>query len=218
MNIDENILVEEIKHFIETNNYQKDDKLPSERTLSTSFSVSRSLIRKALISLVDMGYLYVKDKSGYYFNGNKKGINLKNSYDTSINNDFKYSVITTKRIKNKKIAKRMNISEDSNIIQAITLAKDNNQNNSVMSIYLYSPSLDTLNDDVIFQTINTTFLNSTERKGQIYSRDANDFELQLMDFDKEVKVYRWSSLFVYKENIVLIEHSLNLEEYEFLGW
>lgn len=218
MNIDENILSEEIKYFIETNNYQKDDKLPSERTLSTSFSVSRSLIRKALISLVDIGYLYVKDKSGYYFNGNKKGINLKNIYDTSINNDFKYSVITTKKIKNKKIAKRMNISEDSNIIQAITLAKDNNQNNSVMSIYLYSPSLDTFNDDVIFQTINTTFLNSTERKGQIYSRDANDFELQLMDFNKEVKVYRWSSLFAYKENIVLIEHSLNLEKYEFLGW
>ena len=83
---------------------------------------------------------------------------------------------------------------------------------------MYSPSLDTFNDDVIFQTINTTFLNSTERKGQIYSRDANDFELQLMDFNKEVKVYRWSSLFAYKENIVLIEHSLNLEKYEFLGW
>ena len=45
MNIDENILSEEIKHYIETNNYAKDDKLPSERSLASLFNVSRPVFR-----------------------------------------------------------------------------------------------------------------------------------------------------------------------------
>lgn len=46
MNIDENILSEEIKHYIEINNYAKDDKLPSERSLASFIQRIQSISQK----------------------------------------------------------------------------------------------------------------------------------------------------------------------------
>lgn len=218
MNIDENILSEEIKHYIETNNYAKDDKLPSERSLASLFNVSRALVRKSLISLVDVNYLYVKDKSGYYFNGFKESINLRDLFYLKKDSPFTYSVITTKRTKDKKIAKRMNISYDSTIIQVIMLVNDKVNTTSLMNVFLHSPDCESLKDQEIFEIIKTTYLNSKEEKGKIYTRDANEFELQLMSFANEMNVYRWNATYTNQENILHIEHSFNLEKYEFLGW
>lgn len=218
MNIDENILSEEIKHYIETNNYAKDDKLPSERSLASLFNVSRALVRKSLISLVDVNYLYVKDKSGYYFNGFKENINLRDLFYLTKDSPFTYSVITTKRTKDKKIAKRMNISYDSTIVQVIMLVNDKVNTTSLMNAFLYSPDSESLKDQEIFEIIKATYLNSKEEKGKIYTRDANEFELQLMNFDNEMNVYRWNATYTNQENILHIEHSFNLEKYEFLGW
>ena len=159
MNIDENILSEEIKHYIETNNYAKDDKLPSERSLASLFNVSRALVRKSLISLVDVNYLYVKDKSGYYFNGFKENINLRELFYLTKDSPFTYSVITTKRTKDKKIAKRMNISSDSTIIQVIMLVNDKVNTTSLMNAFLYSPDSESLKDQEIFEIIKTTYSN-----------------------------------------------------------
>ena len=151
MNIDENILSEEIKHYIETNNYAKDDKLPSERSLASLFNVSRALVRKSLISLVDVNYLYVKDKSGYYINGFKEDINLRDLFYLKKDSPFTYSVITTKRTKDKKIAKRMNISYDSTIVQVIMLVNDKVNTTSLMNAFLYSPDCESLKDQEIFE-------------------------------------------------------------------
>ena len=218
MNIDENILSEEIKYYIETNNYAKDDKLPSERSLATLFNVSRALVRKSLISLVDVNYLYVKDKSGYYFNGFKETINLRDLFYLKKDSPFTYSVITTKRTKDKKIAKRMNISFDSTIIQVIMLVNDKVNTTSLMNVFLYSPDCESLKDQEVLEIIKTTYLNSKEEKGKIYTRDANEFELQLMNFDDEMNVYRWNATYTDQKYILHIEHSFNLEKYEFLGW
>ena len=57
---DENIIIEEIKYFIKSNQIKEQEKLPSERNLSELFTVSRFSLRKALKHLVDTGYLYVK--------------------------------------------------------------------------------------------------------------------------------------------------------------
>lgn len=204
MNIDENILSEEIKHYIETNNYAKDDKLPSERSLASLFNVSRALVRKSLISLVDVNYLYVKDKSGYYFNGFKENINLRELFYLTKDSPFTYSVITTKRTKDKKIAKRMNISSDSTIIQVIMLVNDKVNTTSLMNAFLYSPDSESLKDQEIFEIIKTTYSNSKEEKGKIYTRDANEFELQLMNFGDEMNVYRWNATYTNQENILHI--------------
>lgn len=47
-----------IIHMIEEGNLREDDKLPSERELSDSYSISRSTVRQAISELEKEGYIY----------------------------------------------------------------------------------------------------------------------------------------------------------------
>ena len=112
----------------------------------------------------------------------------------------------------------MNISYDSTIIQVIMLVNDKINTTSLMNVFLYAPNSESFKEQEIFDIIKSTYLNSKEEKGKIYTRDANEFELQLMNSDNEMNVYRWNATYTNQENILHIEHSFNLEKYEFLGW
>jgi GntR family transcriptional repressor for pyruvate dehydrogenase complex len=61
--------VESIKSYIFERNLDSGERLPTERELSESLSISRASVREALRVLEIMGFIVVKPGSGIYFKG-----------------------------------------------------------------------------------------------------------------------------------------------------
>ena len=70
----EELLVNEVIHFLENSDLKEDDRLPSEREMSGMFNTSRNTLRSAAKILQANGILYVKPGSGYFL---KSKINLE---------------------------------------------------------------------------------------------------------------------------------------------
>ncbi len=214
---DEYIIVDEILNYIKTNNYTKDKKLPGERFLSTLFSVSRFTIRKSLKLLIEMNILYVKDKSGYYYNGDKQAIDISAYSDivTFVNKDSKF-ILEKKVSADKKIANRMGIKYQEQITQYIFLNSNGNLN-SIVIVFMHTDNKDVDIPD-IKHLISTVISKSPSKKGKIYIRDANEFEIQLMTIGNDQKVCRWISSYRYENINLYIENSMNIEPFQFYGW
>lgn len=65
-------IAEYLRQAIETGRYRHGERLPSEKELSSLFSVSRSSVREALTALEYVGLIEVRGGSGYYVAGNKE--------------------------------------------------------------------------------------------------------------------------------------------------
>ena len=59
-------LFEEIKKLINNNTLKGGDKLPSKRSLSRDLNISINTVINAYNLLLDEGYIYSIEKSGYY--------------------------------------------------------------------------------------------------------------------------------------------------------
>lgn len=216
---DENTISEEILYYITNNDFKIGDKLPSERFFSELFSVTRFSLRKALKLLVNNGYLEVKNKSGYYYCGNQKtkiNINDALSFLKDKESDC-HILIFRKTVASKKIAKRMNIEESSQVVQSILLYNYTSEHTVILNVYLYADSSE-INRQNINETITTIFENSEEKKGKIYIRDCNDFESQLIELKENEVICRWISNYEFSEYKLYIEQTLNIMPYEFYGW
>ena len=60
------LIADEIRSQIENGQYPEDSRLPSERELCDEFSVQRLTVRSSLQILKYEGYIYSKNRSGYY--------------------------------------------------------------------------------------------------------------------------------------------------------
>lgn len=69
-----NGIVDQIIHIIESGEYKKGDRLPSERELALKLEVSRATIREAIRTLETIGYVETKQGGGNYVSD----INLEN--------------------------------------------------------------------------------------------------------------------------------------------
>lgn len=106
------------------NNEFSDGKLPSERVLSTQYSVNRTTIKRAIDTIVESGILYKKQGSGTYINKyyeqhysdylrQKKGpVGMTSSYNETNKNIrsklLEYSIIKSPKI----VSKALFISEN----------------------------------------------------------------------------------------------------------
>ena len=59
-------IADEIRYKIEIGEYKPHDKLPSERQFCEIFDCQRATVRLALESLLDEGWIYCIERSGYY--------------------------------------------------------------------------------------------------------------------------------------------------------
>lgn len=215
---DDNIIIEEIKFFIKINKYKKGNKLPSERCLCELFNVSRFSLRKSLRHLVETNYLYVKDKSGYYFNGDRLNISVNNISDFFSQNNANRKIILSKNIKaDKNISKRMNIPYESELTQTILMYNFDSNHTSVINTFIY-PIVEDQKLKNIDKLIKNIIDNSEDKKGKIYVRDANEFELQLICIENNQKICRWISTYNNSYNTLYIEVSMNIHPFKFFGW
>lgn len=59
-------IADEIRYKIEIGEFKPHDKLPSERQFCEIFNCQRATVRLALESLLDEGWIYCVERSGYY--------------------------------------------------------------------------------------------------------------------------------------------------------
>jgi len=71
------IVRNKIIELIQNGNYAQGDKLPSERELAQLLNVSRNVLREAIVSLVSVGVIEVRDRQGIFI----KNINDRGSLE-----------------------------------------------------------------------------------------------------------------------------------------
>ena len=77
------LIADEIRSQIENGQYPEDSRLPSERELCDEFSVQRLTVRSSLQILKYEGYIYSKNRSGYYVAKRRITKNLKEFRSTT---------------------------------------------------------------------------------------------------------------------------------------
>ena len=65
------IIQNKIIELIQYDHYKQGDKLPSERELAQLLNVSRNVLREAVVSLVSIGAIEVRDRQGIFVKNNK---------------------------------------------------------------------------------------------------------------------------------------------------
>lgn len=65
------IIRNKIIDLIQNDNYKQGDKLPSERELAQLLNVSRNVLREAVVSLVSIGAIEVRDRQGIFIKDTK---------------------------------------------------------------------------------------------------------------------------------------------------
>ncbi len=71
------MIVDQLIRDVRENQFQKDERLPSENEMATRFGVPRSDIRKAYDRLKELGYVYSVQGSGSFFAGEREMIPLQ---------------------------------------------------------------------------------------------------------------------------------------------
>ncbi len=66
------IVLEKLRELIESNTLKEGDKLPSERELAQMLSVSRNVLREAVISLAAEGIIEVRERQGIFIRSLKE--------------------------------------------------------------------------------------------------------------------------------------------------
>lgn len=106
-------LYEYIKYNIEDGTLQPHEKLPSKRKLSEYLSLSQNTIQSAYNQLLDEGYLYSKERSGYYVEKidwfmtpiEKKDISIERKKEKFYHYDFDFNAIDTSEFPKKEFIK-----------------------------------------------------------------------------------------------------------------
>ena len=117
--------IERLIVYLDENNFEPGDKIPSERYLSEYFNVSRSTLRSSLNRLVENGYLEVSHGRGYFCKKKKLNRNLQDMKSIKVlakeqNRDLITKVIRQEVIYgNVKLAKTFRVDEDSPILELV---------------------------------------------------------------------------------------------------
>lgn len=78
-----NQAIENILFYIESNNLNGDNLLPSERYFSQNLNISRTTVRRALSKLIKQGKIYKKENKGYFVSPQKILRNVQDIYSTT---------------------------------------------------------------------------------------------------------------------------------------
>lgn len=92
-------IFESIKNLINTNELKSNEKLPSKRALASDLNVSLNTIINAYNLLIDEGYIYSKEKCGYFVTSQKNITYYENKnviIDNVVNNNYIYDFSTEK--------------------------------------------------------------------------------------------------------------------------
>ena len=116
MNAWENIVDTFLLSF-EQHQFEKDAKLPSEHNIAKQYNTTRLDVRKAMMTLKDLGYISSIQGKGYYYNGVQERIHLNLQSDISFTKKLSFlkerfytSVIDCERIESdEEIAKQLHI-------------------------------------------------------------------------------------------------------------
>ncbi len=128
---------------IESGEYKKNDRLPSERELSERFKISRMTARNAILELVRDGYVYRNGSKGTFVAGKKVKRNFLHigGFSTHMKEsgveNFETKVITFEKLEaDAWISKRLNVSMGTICYHLLRLRLGNGQPMAVDESYI----------------------------------------------------------------------------------
>lgn len=119
-------LYEYIKSEIISGNFSKDAPLPSKRNLANHLGVSVNTVVKAYDNLIDEGYIYSKERVGYFVSPVENILNIKPekinigadrknkfkyNFDLNKNSDFAFPNTNFKKVLNESLLEKEKLSE-----------------------------------------------------------------------------------------------------------
>ena len=116
-------IADEIRYKIEIGEFKPHDKLPSERQFCEIFNCQRATVRLALESLLDEGWIYCVERSGYYVSQPRilETLNVVSSMSghiESMGKEMHRKVIFLRILEsNKKLIKKMGVALGTKLIE-----------------------------------------------------------------------------------------------------
>lgn len=198
--------------------YKVEERLPSERTLSETYNVSRMTIRHALNSLEEAGVLYRQAGSGSYVKAPSFQQNNVKSFTETIN-DLGYSV-TSRLIEFstifslEKIAKILNMPTNTEFFKMKRLRLGNNIPLALEVLYIpksICPGLDRYNlENSFYKLLEEAYqLKISKVSYKMEAIIANPINSQLMELNKPTALLKVSGVtFDHRNSMIFYEESL----------
>lgn len=198
-------LKENILKAVKNNEFKTGERLPSERELAEFNGVSRMTVKKAVDILVDNNYLYRKQGSGTFVSDYKDSYSISPLLSFSREMEEKglnYSskILNFKKIKNKEIAKKMNINPEKYLINIERLRLIENKAFLLENTYLQADR---------FRELEIEHL----KNNSLYKIFKEKYKLNLTDAEAEIEAVIFDSNIADKMNIEEGMLGLYFEQY-----
>ncbi|WP_174733270.1 GntR family transcriptional regulator [Mesobacillus harenae] len=190
-------------------------QLPTEQELSDLFGVSTITVKRAVIELVNKGYLFRQRGKGTFVSGAAKEHDINSVISLTTDSDemhphklihFSYAVA------GRDIAEKMRIQPEAEIIRLERLKIENNEPLALEYTYLPAekcPGLvpNDINNELIYNILKNKFLISLGRaKAFIKPYIVLDEQAELLQIAKGTPVFEWER-FTYTKQEDIIEYS-----------
>ncbi|HWO78510.1 MAG TPA: GntR family transcriptional regulator [Bacillus sp. (in: firmicutes)] len=205
------ILEEKIK----TGQWEIGYQLPTEQELSSLFNVSTITVKRAIVELVNKGYVYRQRGKGTFVSGalNEQNINTLISLTNEEALEYPHQLITFS-IENsgQEIAKKLGLEHGAKVIHIKRLKIEKGEPRALEYTYLpYDKCSDLtsndINNDLIYNILKTKFHISLGRaKMFIKPYNAQDEQAELLEIEPGTAVFEWER-FTYTKQEEIIEYS-----------
>jgi GntR family transcriptional regulator len=222
MQIDKNLhvpLYRQVEHVLEekikTGQWEIGYQVPTEQELSDLFDVSTITVKRAIIELVNKGYLYRQRGKGTFVSGsiNEQDINSIISLKTEEVGEHPHELISFTVVDaSEEITKKLNIKDDTNVFNMVRLKIENDEPMALEYTYLpYSKCPDLtpadINNELIYNILeNKFFIPLGRAKLFIKPYIALDEIAHLLKVEPGTPVFEWERL-TYTKQEEIIEYS-----------
>ncbi|MFK9090280.1 GntR family transcriptional regulator [Bacillus salipaludis] len=203
-----------IEEKIKTGQWETGHQVPTEQELSDLFDVSTITVKRAVIELVNKGYLYRQRGKGTFVSGSVKeqDINSIISLKTEETGEHPHELISfTVHEADEEMREKLN-SDSSKVFSVVRLKIENEEPSALEYTYLpYSKCSDLtpedINNELIYNILeNKFFITLGRAKLFIKPYIAQDEIAKLLKVEPGTAVFEWER-FTYTKNEEIIEYS-----------
>lgn len=222
MKIDKNLhipLFRQVEQVLEekivTNQWPVGYQLPTEQELSELFDVSSITVKRAVIELVNKGYLYRQRGKGTFVSGtaNEKNLNSFITLSTEDKGEHPHELISFSIEKaTQQIAEKLNVQFETEIYQIIRLKVENNEPMALEYSYLpyeKCPGLveNDINNELLYNILKNKFLVPLGR-AKLFIKPflAIEEKAELLQVESGTPVFEWER-FTFTKQEEVIEYS-----------
>ncbi|MDQ0269819.1 GntR family transcriptional regulator [Cytobacillus purgationiresistens] len=207
----ENVLEEKIT----SGQWSVGEQVPTEQELADHFNISTITVKRAIIELVNKGYLYRQRGKGTFVSGFKKEQNINSfiSLTTETNEEHPHQLLEFVVEKAEQgIAEKMNLNHGSKVIKIARLKIENGEPLALEYTFLpyercSSLGSDEIDNELIYNILKNKF-NILLAKAKLFIKPyiVNNEQAELLHISPNTAVFEWER-YTYTKQEEIIEYS-----------